>query len=159
MLIFNGEIYNFLEIKEKLKGKYQFKTESDTEVLLMAYKEYGEKCVDHFIGMWAFAIWDEKKKELFLSRDPFGEKPLYYFLNKKGFFFGSEIKYIRSLCNEEFTKNKELIKKHLFLGYKSLNKSNETYYNKIYSLENSSNFKINLDLKFIRKNTGNRKLK
>ena len=151
VLIFNGEIYNFLEIKEKLKGKYQFKTESDTEVLLMAYKEYGEKCVDHFIGMWAFAIWDEKKKELFLSRDPFGEKPLYYFLNKKGFFFGSEIKYIRSLCNEEFTKNKELIKKHLFLGYKSLNKSNETYYNKIYSLENSSNFKINLDLKFIRK--------
>ena len=66
VLIFNGEIYNFLEIKEKLKGKYQFKTESDTEVLLMAYKEYGEKCVDHFIGMWAFAIWDEKKRIIFI---------------------------------------------------------------------------------------------
>ncbi len=151
VLIFNGEIYNFFEIKEKLKDKYEFKTNSDTEVLLKAYKEYGEKCVDHFIGMWAFAIWDEKKKELFLSRDPFGEKPLYYFLNKKGFFFGSEIKYIRSLCEEEFAKNKKLIRKHLFLGYKSLNKSNETFYDKIYSLESSSNLRINLELKFTKK--------
>ncbi len=151
ILIFNGEIYNFLEIKEKLKDKYEFRTNSDTEVLMKAYMEYGENCVDHFIGMWAFAIWDERKKELFLSRDPFGEKPLYYFLNKKGFFFGSEIKYIRSLCEEEFTKNKRLIKKHLFLGYKSLNKDNETYFDRIYSLENSSNLTINLDLKFKKK--------
>ena len=144
-LIFNGEIYNFLEIKENLKHKYKFKTESDTEVLLKAYQEYGEKCVDHFIGMWAFAIWDEKKKELFLSRDPFGEKPLFYFFNEKGFFFGSEIKYIKSLCKVDFTKNKELIKKHLFLGYKSLNKNNETYYNKIYNLESSTNITVNLE--------------
>ncbi len=151
ILIFNGEIYNFLEIKEKLKDKYEFRTNSDTEVLMKAFMEYGENCVDHFIGMWAFAIWDERKKELFLSRDPFGEKPLYYFLNKKGFFFGSEIKYIRSLCEEEFTKNKRLIKKHLFLGYKSLNKDNETYFDRIYSLENSSNLTINLDLKFKKK--------
>ena len=86
-LIFNGEIYNYLEIRNKLKHKYKFKTQSDTEVLLRAFQEYGEKCVDHFVGMWAFAIWDDKKKELFLSRDPFGEKPLYYYLSEKGFFF------------------------------------------------------------------------
>jgi len=145
-LIFNGEIYNFLEIKKNLEHKYNFKTKSDTEVLLKAFQEYGERCVDYFIGMWAFAIWDDKKKELFLSRDPFGEKPLYYFLNEKGFFFGSEIKYIKNLCNKEFTKNKELIKKQLFLGYKSLNKNNDTFYNKICSLESSTNLKINLNL-------------
>jgi len=110
-LIFNGEIYNFLEIKKNLEHKYNFKTKSDTEVLLKAFQEYGERCVDYFIGMWAFAIWDDKKKELFLSRDPFGEKPLYYFLNEKGFFFGSEIKYIKNLFNKEFKKNKKLIKK------------------------------------------------
>ena len=150
-LIFNGEIYNFLEIKKKLEHKYNFRTKSDTEVLLRAFQEYGEKCVDHFIGMWAFAIWDEKKKELFISRDPFGEKPLYYFLNEKGFFFGSEIKYIKTLCKKEFTKNKGLIKKHLFLGYKSLNKNNDTYYNKIYSLECSTNLKINLSLNLKKK--------
>ena len=158
-LVFNGEIYNFLEIKESLKHKYNFKTESDTEVLLKAFQEYGEKCVDYFIGMWAFAIWDEKKKKLFLSRDPFGEKPLFYFFHEKGFFFGSEIKYIKSLCKEEFTKNKELIKKHLFLGYKSLNKNNDTYYNKIYNLENSTNLTINLNLDLKKKKYWEPKIK
>ena len=88
IIVFNGEIYNYLEIKSKLEKKnYKFKTNSDTEVLIKSFQEYGEKCVDHFIGMWAFAIWDIKKKQLFLSRDPFGEKPLYYYLNKNGFFF------------------------------------------------------------------------
>ena len=68
--VFNGEIYNYLEIKTKLKEKnYQFNTNSDTEVLIKSFQEYGEKCVDYFIGMWAFAIWDlKKKKTLFISR-------------------------------------------------------------------------------------------
>ena len=145
-LIFNGEIYNYLEIKKNLEYKYNFKTESDTEVLLKAYQEYGEKCVDHFIGMWSFARWDDKKKELFLSRDPFGEKPLYYFISKKGFFFGSEIKYIKSLCKEDFSLNKDLIRQNLFLGYKSINKQNSTFYEKINILENSTNLKINFQL-------------
>ena len=157
-LIFNGEIYNYLEIRNKLKHKYKFKTQSDTEVLLRAFQEYGEKCVDHFVGMWAFAIWDDKKKELFLSRDPFGEKPLYYYLSEKGFFFGSEIKFIKSLCKKNFTINKGLINDHLFLGYKSLNKKNLTYYNKIYSLESSTNIKINLKLKITKKKYWNPKL-
>ncbi len=158
-LIFNGEIYNYLEIKENLKDKYKFKTKSDTEVLLKAYQEYGEKCVDHFIGMWAFAIWDDRKKQLFISRDPFGEKPLFYFLSEKGFFFGSEIKFIKSLCRKEFVKNKNLISKHLYQGYKSLNKTNETYYNKIYKLENSTNLKINLNLDLKKKKYWNPSVK
>ena len=71
IVVFNGEIYNYLEIKNRLKKNYKFNTNSDTEVLIKSFQEYGEKCVDHFIGMWAFAIWDIKKKKLFLSRDPF----------------------------------------------------------------------------------------
>ena len=66
IIVFNGEIYNYLEIKSKLENKnYKFKTNSDTEVLIKSFQEYGEKCVDHFIGMWAFTIWDIKKKTTF----------------------------------------------------------------------------------------------
>ena len=152
VIVFNGEIYNYLEIKTKLEKKnYKFKTSSDTEVLLKSFQEYGEKCVDHFIGMWAFAIWDIKKKKLFLSRDPFGEKPLYYFLNESGFFFGSEIKFIKSLCKKKFEINKDQIHKNLFLGYKSLNKSNDTFYKDIVLLENSSNLLINFNLNLDKK--------
>ena len=148
IIIFNGEIYNYIELRTQLlQKKYKFKTNSDTEVLLKCYQEYGEKCVDHFIGMWAFAIWDLRKKKLFISRDPFGEKPLYYFINDKGFFFGSEIKFIKSLCKVEFTKNKEQIYKNLFFGYKSLHKTNETFFNNIFYLESSSNLTIDLNLK------------
>ena len=87
VLIFNGEIYNYIELREQLiKKNHKFKTESDTEVLLKSYVEWGEDCVNFFVGMWAFAIWDNKNKKLFLSRDNFGEKPLYYSLNKNGFF-------------------------------------------------------------------------
>ena len=151
-LIFNGEIYNYIELKEKLKKKsYTFKTTSDTEVLLNAYIEYGEKCVDHFIGMWAFAIWDNIKKKLFLSRDIFGEKPLYYFLSSDGFFFGSEIKFIKSLSNKNFKINKFNINKNLFCGYKSLFKSNETFFENIYSLESSTNLTIDLNLNIVKK--------
>lgn len=145
--IFNGEIYNYLELRTELEKKnYKFKTSSDTEVLIKSFQEYGEKCVDHFVGMWAFAIWDNKKKKLFLSRDPFGEKPLYYFLNNKGFFFGSEIKFIKSLCKKEFEVNKNQINKNIFLGYKSLNKTNETFFKDIFLLENSSNLSVNSNL-------------
>jgi asparagine synthase (glutamine-hydrolysing) len=151
-IIFNGEIYNYIELKEKLKKKnYTFKTTSDTEVLLNAYIEYGEKCVDHFIGMWAFAIWDNIKKKLFLSRDIFGEKPLYYFLSNDEFFFGSEIKFIKSLSNKNFKINKSHINKNLFCGYKSLFKTNETFFEKIYLLENSTNLTIDLNLNIVKK--------
>ena len=77
IIVFNGEIYNYLEIKSKLENKnYKFKTNSDTEVLIKSFQEYGEKCVDHFIGMWAFAIWDIKKKN-FLSLEIHSEKNLF----------------------------------------------------------------------------------
>ena len=82
ILIFNGEIYNYLEIREYLKKKQiKFNTNSDTEVLLKSYKYWGEKCVEYFDGMWAFCIYDYKKSKIFLSRDNFGEKPLFYYLD------------------------------------------------------------------------------
>ena len=91
VIIYNGEIYNYIEVREELKAKgYVFKTQSDTEVILAAYREYGENCVQHFMGMWAFALWDKKEKTLFCSRDRFGIKPFYYIHQGDRFYFASE---------------------------------------------------------------------
>ncbi|MCF7900765.1 asparagine synthase (glutamine-hydrolyzing) [Candidatus Woesearchaeota archaeon] len=96
VVIFNGEIYNFIEIKNILIQKgHKFNTSSDTEIILHAYEEWGENCVKNFNGMWSFCIYDNKKQILFLSRDRFGIKPLYYYHNKNKFIFSSEIKSIR----------------------------------------------------------------
>ncbi len=96
VITFNGEIYNFKEIKKILLNKgYSFKTKnSDTEVLLLSYIEWGLKCIDKFRGMFAFAIWDNKKKKVFLVRDRLGVKPLYYKLDSEKLVFSSEIKAI-----------------------------------------------------------------
>ena len=139
ILVYNGEIYNYLEIKKKLqKIGYKFKTTSDTEVVLMSYLHFGERCVDHFEGMWAFAIWDDTKKKLFLSRDRFGEKPLFYSRKNKEFIFGSETKLVQTLSNGKFDINKKLVKKNLVYGFKSIHKTDETYFDKIFSLSKSS---------------------
>src|SRR5829696_7566491 len=79
-LVFNGEIYNFRELKfelSRLRPDYQWRTTGDTEVLLMCYQVWGEKCVQHMIGQFAFAVWDDREKSLYLARDRMGEKPLY----------------------------------------------------------------------------------
>lgn len=92
-LVFNGEIYNYLEIKKTLEGLgHRFSSVSDTEVLLAAYYEWGKLCVQYFVGMWAFAIWDSRNRNIFLSRDRFGIKPLYFSQRNGKFSFASEIK-------------------------------------------------------------------
>ncbi len=93
VITFNGEIYNFLEIRQQLQQKnYVFTSESDTEVILAAYIEWGKDCLHKFNGMWAMAIWDNnEKKKLFLSRDRFGKKPLFYALIGNQLVFASEI--------------------------------------------------------------------
>jgi asparagine synthase (glutamine-hydrolysing) len=94
-ITFNGEIYNFQELRMELeKLGHKFYTNSDTEAIVHAYEEWGENCVKKFNGMWAFAIWDKNKKQLFLSRDRLGIKPLYYYFDGKRFIFASEIKAI-----------------------------------------------------------------
>ena len=98
VLTFNGEIYNYLEVREELKARgHAFVTDSDTEVIVHAYREWGERLVDHLEGMWAFAIFDPVKQQLLLGRDPFGEKPLYTMQTEDGLYFGSEIKFIKEL--------------------------------------------------------------
>lgn len=97
-IIFNGEIYNFLELRLELeKLGHNFKSESDTEVILSAFTEWGEKCLHKFNGMWALAIWDNQEKDLFLSRDRFGKKPLFYSTLGHDFTFASEMKAIAPL--------------------------------------------------------------
>lgn len=105
-IVFNGEIYNFIELKSILIAKgYVFHTNSDTEVVLASFAEWGEKCLNMFNGMWAFAIWDCKKKVLFLARDRFGKKPLFYAFtkdkdNRDLFVFASEMKAIYPYLKE-----------------------------------------------------------
>ena len=93
-ITFNGEIYNFKDIKKELEKKYQFKTNSDTEVILNLYADKGEDCVKYMRGMFAFAIYDSRNKKLFLARDHLGQKPLYYYHDGNTFLFASEIKAI-----------------------------------------------------------------
>src|SRR5207248_10842902 len=105
-IVFNGEIYNFLELRaqlQRLNPDYAWRTTCDTEVLLAAYATWGEKCVDRLNGMFAFAIWDEHGKSLFLARDRMGQKPLYFSLLGgrdaacRGIAFASELAALRSL--------------------------------------------------------------
>jgi asparagine synthase (glutamine-hydrolysing) len=91
-LVFNGEIYNFREIRRNLEKDHRFATKSDTEVIVHLYEEEGIDCLRHLRGMFALAIWDERKKKLFLARDRIGQKPLYYSMRGGHFLFGSEIK-------------------------------------------------------------------
>jgi asparagine synthase (glutamine-hydrolysing) len=94
-ITYNGEIYNFKEIRKELeKKKYKFNSETDTEVIIYSYQEWGEKCLEKFNGIFAFCIYDTEKKKLFLARDRLGVKPLYYYLNEEKFIFASEIKAI-----------------------------------------------------------------
>ena len=94
-IVFNGEIYNHKHIRNELEARgHIFSTNTDTETIVHAYEEYGRDCVQKLNGMFAFAIWDNRKKQLFLARDRIGIKPLYYFFDKKKFIFGSELKSI-----------------------------------------------------------------
>lgn len=116
--VFNGEIYNFREVMDGLvKRGHRFRTKSDTEVIVHAYEEYGEECVEHFNGMFAFAIWDERKNQLFLARDRLGQKPLFYAQTPSGFLFASEVKAL--LKNPEIKKEIDLeaLGIYLSIGY------------------------------------------
>ena len=112
-LIFNGEIYNYLEIKEKYLDDVIFETDSDTEVLLQLYIKYPNSFEDKLEGMWSLVIYDEKKNHIYFSRDRFGEKPLYYYFNSNILYFGSEIKFIKTLVDFNLKINSETIKRFL----------------------------------------------
>lgn len=137
-IVFNGEIYNYIEVREELiKKGYKFSTQSDTEVILAAYREYGHKCVDHFLGMWAMAIWDKTTGELFCSRDRFGIKPFYYILEGDRFYFGSEYKALKKSPLFTNDLNLDQVSRGLQLGWVCYN--DETYFSKLKSLPAASN--------------------
>ena len=115
-ITFNGEVYNFIELKESLiKLGYTFKSKSDTEVILKAYKEWGPDCLLKFNGMWSFAIYDNIKQEVFISRDRFGQKPLYYALVNGGIVFASEAKALFPYLNQiKISKDFHWCKKNIY---------------------------------------------
>ncbi|WP_085300418.1 asparagine synthase (glutamine-hydrolyzing) [Cognaticolwellia mytili] len=118
VISYNGEVYNYLEIRTDLEAKgYTFETGADTEVVLKAYIEYGVDCLQHFNGMFAIAIWDGNKQELFLARDRLGIKPLYYLQNEKEFIFASETKAILKGLEKKPALNTQLIDSYMSFGY------------------------------------------
>lgn len=133
LVIFNGEIYNYIELKDELKKlNHKFTTLSDTEVLIHGYEEWKEKLPSKLRGMFAFAIYDIKEKSLFLARDNFGIKPLYYGLFDKTFMFSSEIKSF--LDHPDFKKelNEELLGPYLSFSFTP---TNETFFKGVFRLE------------------------
>lgn len=109
-IIFNGEIYNYLEIKAELTRKgYLFQNQTDTEVILNAYQEWGEDCIQKFNGMWAFCLWDKPKNRLFCSRDRFGVKPFYFINSSEHFIFCSEIKGLTRFLKQKMARTDALI--------------------------------------------------
>jgi len=118
-IVFNGEIYNHLELRESLEKKgYRFQSDhSDTETLLLAYKEWGSNMVGKLNGMWAFAIYDKEKNEIFLSRDRFGKKPLYYSFQNGTFAFSSELKSLVRHSNIPANISVKSLKKYFAYGF------------------------------------------
>jgi asparagine synthase (glutamine-hydrolysing) len=132
VIVFNGEVYNYLEIKSQLEPEFRFKTKTDSEVILYAYIKWGEACLDKFIGMFAIAIWDNKEKNLWIARDRLGVKPLNYaFDNKGNFYFASEIKALHAAG---ILKNINEATWAAYLGYGRYDQDENTFWNGIIKL-------------------------
>jgi asparagine synthase (glutamine-hydrolysing) len=126
-IVFNGEIYNYVDLRRELqRAGHSFRSESDTEVILAAYREWGAGCVERFVGMWAFGIFDRQQQRLLLSRDRFGIKPLHYFWDGRYFIFSSEIKQILSFPGVSARANAAGIYEYLQFG--SFDHSEETFF-------------------------------
>ena len=137
-LTYNGEIYNYVELREELERDGEvFTTAGDTEVILAAYKRWGKKCVNRFIGMWAFALWDDNEKTLFCSRDRFGIKPMHY-INKDGrLHIASEIKALKGSPLFSNDINRSQVARGLYLGF--MHHWEETYWESVKALPAAHN--------------------
>ncbi len=147
-IIFNGEIYNFSEIRPELEKRgHKFRSSTDTEVIIHAYEEWGTSCVESFNGMWDFAIYDKNRNLLFLSRDRFGVKPLYYYQDDRGIIFSSEIAGI--LQHDILrTPNEKIVYQYLAFGL--VDHTIETFFKGIFSLGAGENLIYDLSSKSIR---------
>jgi asparagine synthase (glutamine-hydrolysing) len=130
---FNGEIYNFKEVRRDLEQVgHRFRTGTDTEVLLRAYQEWRELCLQRFNGMWSFALWDRSQQKLFCARDRFGVKPFYYAISGNCFFFGSEIKQVLQASSMARVPNPHTV--YNFLEYGLLDYSSDTLFSDVQQL-------------------------
>src|SRR5262245_22957116 len=149
-IVFNGEIYNYIELRQELKtAGYVFNTETDSEVILAAYDRWGEGCVTRFNGDWAFCILDLRQHILFLSRDRYGIKPLYFTKTEEYFAFASEIKAILSLPFVPRSLNHEMA--FHYLGLFCRTHTNETLFEGVYQLLPGQNMQLDIRTGKIRK--------
>ena len=141
IMVFNGEIYNYIELKEDLRSKGQnFRTNSDAEVLLKSYIAWGEDCLNKLNGMFAFAIYDNVNRKMFGARDRFGEKPFYYVLNESFFRFSSEISSLCEVTNKKYTANYQSI--FDYLVFNRTDHSEDTFFSEIKKLKHGYSFTI-----------------
>ena len=142
VVVYNGEIYNYLELREELKvSGHVFKTNTDTEVLLAAYTEWGAKCLDRFNGMWAFVIYDRTEKTIFASRDRFGIKPFYYYFDDERLIFASEIPPILKAWNQRIEADQQVI--FDYLVFNRTDQTEATFFKGIKKLQHGHNLLIN----------------
>lgn len=150
-IVHNGEIYNYIELRKDLIGLgHVFRSKTDTEVILHAYEEWGERCPEYFNGMWAFAILDRKNKKVFCSRDRFGVKPFYYYLDNNTFIFASEIKALFKNPGIKKEPNDRAIFNYLASGYGYMDISDDTFFGSIKQLKPAHYIKLSVpDKKFV----------
>ena len=149
-IIHNGEIYNYVELREELKALgYNFHTNTDTEVLLSAYEEWGENCLNRLNGMWAFVIYDKRKNVLFGSRDRFGVKPLYYYLSLDFFVFASEIKSLIKMPGIKTGINPKAVFDYFIFNWPE--NEEEGFFKNIFELPPSFGFHYCLSTKALKK--------
>jgi asparagine synthase (glutamine-hydrolysing) len=147
-IVYNGEIYNYVELKGELQQKgHVFVSHSDTEVVLQAYREWGTACFKRFDGMWALAIFDQKKKKLIFSRDRFGKKPFYFFKTKHELIFASEIKALLKHPHVVKAPNYEKIFRYLSMNYRYVDIDNASFFENIQQVPKSSYIEVSSDLR------------
>jgi len=134
VVVFNGEIFNYIELREELRSfGYSFVTNTDTEVLIAAYHHWGEQCLHRFNGMWAFVIYDKETKTVFASRDRYGIKPFYYSQTEESFLFASEITPILSQLKEKPTPNRHAIFE--YLAFNRTDQTENTFFNEVKKMQ------------------------
>jgi len=173
LLIFNGEIYNYKDlIKNHLKNEL-FSTNCDSEVLLKILNLHWTKAINMLDGMWAFAYYSKKRKKVLISRDNFGEKPLFFSKTKKGFFFASNTGFIRKISSDNFSVNQKKVNLYLKYGFRSFGLDDSSFFKNIYELKSGhsliiddqlniktlKNFLIKKKLKLINNNNYNKLIK
>jgi asparagine synthase (glutamine-hydrolysing) len=142
VMVYNGEVYNYVEIRNELQALgHKFRTASDTEVILKSFIQWGDTCVDRFVGMWAFVIYNKNSGQLFCSRDRFGIKPFYYIHHGEQFYFASEVKAFYDLPFFNPALNKKQVFRGLNLGWISYH--DETYFEQVKALPPAHNLIFN----------------